>query len=185
MSSLADTLKDPNILTAAGLPADAVSAWLAATPKLLRDYAEDCRNFSRFWLQSNRLIGLLPSADRRNTSEQAAAASIINAARKARTQFLRHHVESVYGALTSKGSRRLRIEHLVLAAAEAVPGLVPGKADLAAEEGRLQRDRSGLEIDHAEPAVGGEGAGRVEPARPRLPFHAAAAPGSSRSPEPA
>jgi thioesterase DpgC len=163
MSSLADALKDPNVLTAAGLPADAVSAWAAATPKLLRDYAEDCRNFSRFWLQSNRLIGLLPSADRRNASEQAAAARIVDVARKSRTQFLRHHVESVYGALTSKGSRRLRIEHLVLAAAEAVPGLVPGKADLAAEEGRLQRDRSGLEIDQglfASAVLGNQNTGR-------------------------
>ena len=163
MSSLADALKDPNILTAAGLPADAASAWAAATPKLLRDYAEDCRNFSRFWVQSNRLLGLLPSADRRNASEQAAAARIVEVARKSRTQFLRHHVESVYGALTSKGSRRLRIEHLVLAAAEAVPGLVPGKADLAAEDGRLQRDRSGLEIDQglfASAVLGNQNTGR-------------------------
>jgi thioesterase DpgC len=118
-----------------------------ATPKLAHAYAEDCRRFSDFWLQSNRLIGLLPPADRRNKPEQTAAERIVNAARKTRTEFLGDHVATLYGALTAAGSRRVRIEQLALAAAEAVPGLVPGKEDLAAEDGRLQRDRSGIEID--------------------------------------
>jgi (3,5-dihydroxyphenyl)acetyl-CoA 1,2-dioxygenase len=147
MSGLADTSSDPKILTAAGLPADAVSAWSTAAPKLAHVYEEDCRHFSDFWLQSNRLIGLLPPAGRRNECERAAAQRIVDAARETRTQFLRHHVESLYGTLTASGSRSIRVEHLVLAAADAVPGLVPSKADLAAEDGRLQRDRSGTEID--------------------------------------
>jgi thioesterase DpgC len=135
------------MLAAAGLPADAVSAWRAASPTLAHMYEEDCRRFSDFWLQSNRLTGLLPPADRRTEPERAAAGRIVDAARRTRTEFLRHHVENLYSALTAAGSRRVRVQHLVLAAAEAVPGLVPGKADLAVEDGRLQRDRSGVEID--------------------------------------
>jgi thioesterase DpgC len=84
---------------------------------------------------------------RRGDSERAAAEHIIGAAHKARVQFLRRHVGNLYDGLTASGAKPLRIQHLVLAAAEAVPGLVPSKADLAAEDGRLQRDRSGAEID--------------------------------------
>jgi thioesterase DpgC len=146
-SSLADTSKDPDILTAAGLPADAVAAWRMAVPKPGHVYAEDCHHFSNFWLQSNRLTGLLPPASGGTDSERTAAEHIVDAARKTRVQFLRQHAGNLYDVLTAAGSRRIRVQHLVLAAAEAVPGLVPGKADLAAEDGRLQRDRSGIEID--------------------------------------
>jgi (3,5-dihydroxyphenyl)acetyl-CoA 1,2-dioxygenase len=138
---------EPNFLVTAGLPADAVSAWSLAEPKLEHSYGEDRHHFSNFWLQSNRLISLLPPADRRNEREQAAAKRIVETARQTRTQFLRDHVESLYNALTEGGSRHVRIEQLVIAAAEAVPGLMPGKHDLATENGRLQRDRSGVEID--------------------------------------
>ncbi len=146
-SPLANTSKEPDILTAAGLPPDAVAAWRMAVPKTGHVYAEDCHHFSNFWLRSKSLTGLLPPAGRRTEGEHAAAEHIVDAGRKARVQFLRRHVGSVYDALTASGSKPLRIQHLVLAAAEAVPGLVPGKADLAAEDGRLQRDRSGAEID--------------------------------------
>jgi (3,5-dihydroxyphenyl)acetyl-CoA 1,2-dioxygenase len=147
MSAPVETLNAPDVLTAAGLPADAVSEWTTAAPKLAHAYVDDCHRFSDFWLQSKRLISLLPPADRRNESERAAARRIVETARKMRTLFLRDHVESLYDSLTSARTRPVRIEHLVLAAAEAVPGLVPGQADLAAEDGRLQRDRSGIEID--------------------------------------
>ncbi len=137
----------PNVLLAAELPPDAISAWNGAEPRPTRSYAQDCDHFSNFWLRSARLISLLPHADRRNDRERAAAATIVERARRTRTQFLREHVESVYDALTGNGSRHARIEEIVVAAGDAIPGLVPTKQELAAETGRLQRDRSGLEID--------------------------------------
>jgi len=137
MSGQRDPSNEPNFLVAAGLPADAVSAWNRAKPKLTQSYPADRDHFSNFWLQSARLISLLPSADRRNEREQAAAKRIIETARKTRMQFLLGHIESLYGFLTAGGSRHVR----------AVPGLVPGKSDLVAENGRLQRHRSGIEID--------------------------------------
>jgi len=147
MSGQENPSNEPNVLLAAGLPADAVSAWNRAAPKLTRSYAQDHDRFSNYWLQSAGLLSLLPSANRRNEREQAAAIGIVEAARRTRTQFLRDHVENLYGALTADGSRHVRIEELVMAAADTVPGLVPGKRELAAETGRLQRDRSGVEID--------------------------------------
>jgi thioesterase DpgC len=138
---------EPNLLLAAGLPADAVSAWNRAAPKLTGSYPQDRDQFSHYWLQSARLVGLLPSPNRRSEREQAAAAKVVEAARRTRTQFLRDHVGSLYGALTADRCRHVRVEELVMAAADAVPGLAPGKQELAAETGRLQRDRSGAEID--------------------------------------
>jgi len=147
MSSQKDPPNAPDFLVAAGLPADAVSGWNGSTPKLTGAYTQDREHFSNYWLQSAGLIGLLPVAARRNEWEQAAATSIVEAARRTRTQFLRDHVETLYGGLTADGSRHVRAEELVMAAAAAIPGLVPGRQELAAETGRLQRDRSGVEID--------------------------------------
>src|SRR5215471_17447043 len=147
MSSQKNPPNVPDFIGAAGLPADAVSAWNRSTPKLTGSYTQDREHFSNYWLQSAGLIGLLPAANRRNEREQAAARSIVEAARRSRTQFLRDHVEGLYGGLTADGSRHVRVEDLVIAAAVAVPGLVPGRQELAAEAGRLQRDRSGVEID--------------------------------------
>jgi (3,5-dihydroxyphenyl)acetyl-CoA 1,2-dioxygenase len=136
-----------NLLTAAGLPPDAVSAWNGAAPKLTGSYPQDREHFSDYWLLSAHLLSLLPPANRRTEREQAAGARIVEAARRSRTQFLRDHVESLYNALTAHGTRHIRVEQLVMAAADAVPGLVPCRQELAAEAGRLQRDRSGAEID--------------------------------------
>src|SRR5205823_13651186 len=44
-------------------------------------------------------------------------------------------------------SRFVRAEELAIRAADVVPGLVPTAQEIAAEDGLLQRDKSGLEID--------------------------------------
>jgi thioesterase DpgC len=135
------------LFTSAGLPADAVTAWTKALPLPLTSYAVDCDRYSGFWLQSARLMEQLPPAERRNEREHAAAAAIVATARDARKRFLREHVEALYDALTDGRRRHVRVEDLVLAAADVVPVLVPSRQQLAAEHGRLQRDRSGVEID--------------------------------------
>jgi len=147
MSGQGDPSNDWKFLRAAGLPADAVSAWNRAEPKLTGSYAEDRDHFSDYWLQSARLVALLPRADRRSEREQAAAQRITEASRKTRIRFLRDHAENLYNLLTEGGSRPVRIEKLVTDAADVIPGLVPSKQELAAETGCLQRDRSGVEID--------------------------------------
>jgi thioesterase DpgC len=135
------------ILNAVGLAPDAVSEWQQALPKCTASYAADRHAYADFWLRSARLVERLPPPARRSDRERAAAAMIAETARKARTEFLRAHVEAVYDALTDARRRHARVERLVTAAADVVPGLVPSAQELAAEDGRLQRDRSGAEID--------------------------------------
>jgi len=134
-------------LAAAGLSSGAITSWAESAPHHSTDYEKDRRSYSAFWLQSAQLASLLPAPVRRNDVQRSAAALIAEEARAARVQFLRDHVEAVYDALTGACSRFIRVEKLVTAAADQVPGLVPGPDELAAENGRLQRERGGLEID--------------------------------------
>ena len=134
-------------LAAAGLPAGEVKAWLQAEPGETIDFPADREKFSEYWRTSARLLGRLPLKPRRNASEHAAAQAIQDAARNARVRFLRRHVDAVYDALTVRRSRFVRVEELVIRAAGVVPGLVPKPQEIAAEDGSIQRDKSGLEID--------------------------------------
>jgi len=67
--------------------------------------------------------------------------------RTARDRFLRENIEAVYGNLTAEFTRFVRVEQLVLDAADAYPGLVPTRAQLADESGRPLKDKVGAEID--------------------------------------
>jgi thioesterase DpgC len=67
--------------------------------------------------------------------------------RTARIRFLRAHADAIYDVLTNNRTRFVRVQHLVLAAADAVPGLVPSVQQIAAEDGIVQRQKEALEID--------------------------------------
>jgi len=134
-------------LAAAGLPAADIESWLGAEPREITDFSADCATFSDYWRRSAQLLGPLPDKPRRNASEHAAAALIQDRSREARARFLRRHADAVYDAATARRSRFMRVEELVIRAADVVPGLLPTTQELAAEDGLIQRDRSGLEID--------------------------------------
>jgi len=134
-------------LAAAGLPAADIESWLGAEPREITDFSADCATFSDYWRRSAQLLGRLPDKPRRNASEHAAAALIQDRSREARARFLRRHADAVYDAATARRSRFMRVEELVIRAADVAPGLLPTTQELAAEDGLIQRDRSGLEID--------------------------------------
>ncbi len=67
--------------------------------------------------------------------------------RPEREAHLRAHVEAIYDGLTNGGRRYLRVAELVTAASAGHPDLLPSAEDMAAERDRLQKDKSGLEID--------------------------------------
>ncbi len=69
--------------------------------------------------------------------------------RPARDRFLRENVEAVYHNLTDGLSRFVHVEDLVRDAAEAYPGLVPTREQLAAESGRPLKDKEGWETDQS------------------------------------
>jgi thioesterase DpgC len=131
----------------AGLPPADVRDWLAARPGAMADFAEDCRACSRFWQKTSGLLARLPRPGARREGERNASRVIQETARTTRVQFLRRHVDEVYDRLTGNRSRFVLIGELVELAARHVPGLVPAPDEIAAEDGLLQRDKTGLEID--------------------------------------
>ncbi|HYZ22367.1 MAG TPA: enoyl-CoA hydratase/isomerase family protein [Rhodopila sp.] len=136
-----------DILTTAGLPAADAAAWQVAEPTPTADFAADRARFSSYWRLSDQLLVRLPSRPSRNAAEAEAAAHIHTQARAARDRFLHRHAESVYHALTDTRTRFVRVEELVLRAADLIPGLVPDQAQLAAEAARKLKDKEGHEID--------------------------------------
>jgi thioesterase DpgC len=116
-------------------------------PRDVTDFANDCARYSRYWETSAARLARLPAKPRRSAQEVEAAEAIKREARAARSGFLSAHVEAVYDRLTQNRSRFIRVEQLVYDAASLVPGLVPTRAQVAAESALLQRDKDGLEID--------------------------------------
>ena len=157
-----DATMEP-ILTAAGLSGHEIEAWRQASPAATGEFGKDCAASSAYWGQAERLLERLPRPPQRNERERAAAGVIQEAARVSRVRFLRSHVDTVYDRLTGGRSRFVRVEHLVTQAAEVVPGLVPSARQIAAEDGCLQGEKSGLEIDQGyfvSAVLGSERSGR-------------------------
>jgi len=134
-------------LRSAKLDEAAIAAWITAAPHATADFAGDRGSHVRFWQRCDELIRRLPQKPARSRAEAAAAQCIFLAARDVRERFLRAHVEALYNELTSNRSRFVRLEELVFAAADAVPGLTPTAVQVAAEAELLQRDKDGVEID--------------------------------------
>jgi enoyl-CoA hydratase/carnithine racemase len=130
-----------------GLPRDAVAAWLDSDDTLAADYRRDTEKFSRRWQIGAELLARLTSKPARSDAQAAAATTIAQRDRAARTAFLHLHTEALYGRLTENFSKFKRVEELVRDAAVTIPGLVPDDKRLARENVLLQKDKDGLEID--------------------------------------
>jgi thioesterase DpgC len=134
-------------LKTAGLSGAEVEEWVRAEPGVTSELAPDSRRFSAYWRQSAELLARLPQGGQRSDREREAQRTIAETAREARVRFLSQHSEAVYDALTQTRSRFVRLERLIAEAPRLVPGLVPDLQQIAAEDGLLQKDKAGLEID--------------------------------------
>ena len=131
----------------AGLPRELVAAWLDCDDPVTADYRQDAENFSRRWTAGAELLARLPTKPNRSEAQKAALAAIVERDRAARGRFLDVHVEKLYHRLTENFLKFKRVDDLVRDAAAAVPGLVPDESQLARNDGLLQKDKDGLEID--------------------------------------
>lgn len=134
-------------IASAGLAVAAVAEWRAACPSSTAGLVSDSERYGAFWRQSAALIAALPKKPQRSDAEASAATTIFTAARESRERFLGAHAVAIYERLTGGGSRFLRLEELVFAAADALPGLTPSRAEVAAEAGLKQGDKDGVEVD--------------------------------------
>lgn len=116
-------------------------------PQLSGDFKRDCESHAAFWRACDELRLRLPAKTARSAAEAASCAAIFAAERKAREDFLDCHVEAVYSRLTGNFSAFVRADQLVADAAEKCPGLVPAKAVLDRDNGKMQSAKDGYEID--------------------------------------
>ena len=110
-------------------------------------FDQDAASAARRFAELRRELERLPAKPERTPAEQRSAARHLAAGQQAREAFLGHHAAAVYAALTDGLQRELRVAELVYRAAKRFPGLVPTRAQIAAERERPQRDKDGLEID--------------------------------------
>ena len=129
------------------LPEDAVQEWLADEPADTGDLISDRVRYRTFWQGAEHLIDMMPEKSARPAAQEQAVQAIQGRTRESRDRFLRTHARAVYGAVTRRMERFVRVEELLFAAGDAFPGLVPKRAQIAAEKDTLQRDKDGLEID--------------------------------------
>ncbi len=111
------------------------------------DFASDAAAFSAYWQQAAARLRRLPPKAQRDPAAQDIADIIQQASRDARFVFLRKHARTLYDRLTDNRRKFVRIEKLVYDAAELVPGLVPSRAEVAAEAQLRQSEKDGWEID--------------------------------------
>jgi (3,5-dihydroxyphenyl)acetyl-CoA 1,2-dioxygenase len=134
------------LLERAGLSASDVAGWAGAVPARAGSFQASAEAISGFLARGQALARRLPGPARGTPDERAARQAITGIMNAAREEFLRSHAADLYDALTDRCARSLRVEELVYAAAAAVPGLVPTRAEMDAERGRMLADKDGIEF---------------------------------------
>jgi thioesterase DpgC len=119
----------------------------SAPPPLGAGLELDRRALAEAARRAEDVLASLPEPAERSAEQRARAAEAKNAARTVRSRFMRLYGEVVYDELTVGRNLSLRLPELLAAASTAFPGLVPTAEQLRTEQGRLQADKEGLEID--------------------------------------
>ena len=134
------------VLETAGLPTADVEAWCSGEPAPATAFEPASAATCAYLTHGEQLLARLPSRPDRNGAEAEAAALLQSELDAARARFLRVHADDVYDALTGGLCLAMRDEALVYAAADRFPGLVPTRAQMAAERARALSDKEGVEI---------------------------------------
>ncbi len=140
-------MREPDaVLDAAGLPPAEIDAWRGSEPEQAASFETASTQTCAHLARGEQLLARLPARHERNEAEAEAGVALKAALDAARARFMRAHTDSVYALLTDGLRRAVRDEELVHAAAERFPGLVPSRAQLAAERARALPDKEGVEI---------------------------------------
>jgi len=134
------------MLEAAGLSPTEVADWAKSAPPGDAAYPAAAQATSDFLTRGEELLRRLPLRPDRNEAEADAAAELRTTLDEVRSGFLHAHAADLYAALTDDLRRAVRDEDLVYAAAGLVPGLVPTRKEMAAEQARALPDKEGVEI---------------------------------------
>src|ERR1044072_8051052 len=123
---------------------NAAASWASERTQLTADFQHDSGGHSAFWLKGHELLAALPAKAKRNPEQARAAETILTTGRATREKFMRQHAAAVYAALTKGQTQFVRADVLAYEAANLVPGLVPGRAQVYAQGENMQRGKAGL-----------------------------------------
>lgn len=96
--------------------------------------------------QGRDLLARLPLKSGRDANEQAAGHALVHLLADAAWRFFRIYRKPIYDALTRQRALALRVDELAWAGADLLPGVLPSRAELAAESASRLADKDGLEI---------------------------------------
>ncbi|MCP2168534.1 (3,5-dihydroxyphenyl)acetyl-CoA 1,2-dioxygenase DpgC [Goodfellowiella coeruleoviolacea] len=120
-----------------------------ALPDVVLDgtFEADADALGRHVRAGEAVLAGLPPRPERSAAQQAVADEVHHASRRLRARFLHRHVGEVYDRVTRGRVLRPRLAELAFAAAEAVPGLLPTREQIAEERRHAQAAKEGREID--------------------------------------
>jgi enoyl-CoA hydratase/carnithine racemase len=133
-------------LQAAGLSDADIDGWSVSSPSQLESYEAAADALSAFLRRGVALADRLPEPPQRSDAERIAGEALTATLAAARISFLKSHAIELYDDLTDNRSRPVRVEDLVYAAAERVPGLAPSRQAMEAERARPLAAKRGLEL---------------------------------------
>ncbi len=96
--------------------------------------------------QIARLVAAYPPPSERSPEQREAVAAARQQAGFHANQFLEQHADRLYDLVTDGHSRYLRLSEVSAAVADAVPGLAPTAAEVAAEHLLAPADKEGLDL---------------------------------------
>jgi len=115
--------------------------------KLSGDFQKDSHACSKYWLLDEQILSKLPVKNKRSVEEQKAATYVLERTRARREEFLFLHAETVYKKITHNLTQFIRLEELLHAANDLVPGLTVSKKTIAEGDHLLQSQKDGHEIN--------------------------------------
>lgn len=116
------------------------------SPELITDLPA-ARGVSAAAERVNDLLAAYPESARRSPQQREAVAAAQRTARNVKDAFLRIYTDHLYEVVTARRSCFLRLDEVCAAAAAAVPGIVPTRLQVDAEQQLPPADKEGLEID--------------------------------------
>jgi len=108
--------------------------------------ATDAEEARGFFEDGWRQLEGLPPRSRRNPSQKAKGAELIDSMAALCWRFCRTHRRELYERLTDGMTKAVRVDELVWRAAELWPGVVPTREEVRAESEQMQADKDGREI---------------------------------------
>jgi len=141
-------------LRAAGLAETEVHSFLGELDSLQIPLAEavastldaDAARVGSACRRGRELLQRLPAKSRRSREEKSAGHALVHLLAESAWRFFRAYRMPIYDTLTGGRSRALRIDQLAFEAADLLPDILPGRAELERESQSMQMDKDGLEI---------------------------------------